>query len=100
MVQLFYETHLRPEEKQYAWWIERVRGQLGAAFAALDGELARAPLASGRDTITQAGVTTAVVWEFSRSKLPDVVAESAYPAIAAHGAAAEALAAFRAYPPD
>ena len=47
-VQIVYETTLRPAEKQYAWWLERVRGQLGAALAALEAELVRTPLAAGR----------------------------------------------------
>jgi glutathione S-transferase len=98
-VQIVYETTLRPEEKQYAWWLERVHGQLGTALTALEAELVRAPLAAGRETITQAGVTAAVVWEFIQSKLPEVGAASARPALVAHGAAAEALPEFQALRP-
>jgi len=98
-VQIVYETTLRPVEKQHAPWLERVRGQLGAALATLEAELVRAPLTAGRDTITQAGVTVAVVWEFTQSMLSQVVAASAHPALVAHAAAAEALAEFRALPP-
>ena len=97
-VQIVYETTLRPAEKQHAWWLDRVRGQLGAALATLEAELARAPLAVGRDAITQAGVTVAVVWEFTRAMLADTVAASAHPALVAHGAAAEALPEFRSLP--
>jgi hypothetical protein len=86
-------------EKQHAWWLDRVRGQLGAALATLEAELARAPLATGRDAITQAGVTTAVVWEFTQSMVADAAAAAAHPALVAHGAAAEALPEFRALPP-
>ena len=97
-VQIVYETTLRPAEKQHAWWLDRVRGQLGAALATLEAELARAPLGAGRETITQAGVTVAVVWEFTQSMLAEVVAASAHPALAAHGAAAEVLPEFRSLP--
>jgi len=97
-VQIVYETTLRPAEKQHAWWLDRVRGQLGAALATLEAELARAPLAVGRDAITQAGVTVAVVWEFTQAMLADTVAASAHPALVAHGAAAEALPEFRSLP--
>jgi glutathione S-transferase len=97
-VQLIYETTLRPEEKQYAWWLDRVRGQLRAALATLEGELARAPLEVRRETITRGGVTAAVVWEFVRSMLPDAVDPGVHPALVAHGAAAEALPEFRAFP--
>ena len=97
-VQIVYETTLRPPEKQHAWWLDRVRGQLGAALATLEAELARAPLGAGRETITQAGVTVAVVWEFTQAMLADTVAASAHPALVAHGAAAEALPEFRSLP--
>ena len=97
-VQIVYETTLRPAEKQHAWWLDRVRGQLGAALATLEAELARAPLAVGRDAITQAGVTVAVVWEFTQAMLADTVAVSTHPSLVAHGAAAEALPEFRSLP--
>jgi glutathione S-transferase len=98
-VQIVYETTLRPAEKQHAWWLDRVRGQLGAALATLEAELARAPLAAGRDAITQAGVTVAVVWEFTQAMLAESVTASAHPALVAHGVAAEALPEFRSLPP-
>ncbi len=97
-VQMVYETTLRPAEKQHAWWLERVRGQLFAALAALEGEQLRAPLGVSRQSITQAGVTAAVVWEFTQSLLADVVAAAAHPALVAHSAAAESLPEFRALP--
>ena len=98
-VQIVYETTLRPLEKQHAWWLDRVRGQLGAALATLEAEHARTPLAAGREAITQAGVTVAVVWEFTQSMLSEVVDASAHPALVAHAAAAEVLPEFRALPP-
>ena len=98
-VQIVYETTLRPAEKQYAWWLERVRGQLGAALGSLEAEVVRTPLAVDREAITQAGVTVAVVWEFARAMLPDMVAATAHPALVAHGAAAEALPEFRSLAP-
>jgi hypothetical protein len=35
-VQIVYEHNLRPAEKQHAPWIERVTGQLLAAYTLLD----------------------------------------------------------------
>lgn len=98
-VQIVYERNLRPVEKQHEPWLSRVRGQLGAAFASLEAELARAPLAATSETITQAGVTAAVAWEFAQSVLPEIVAASTHPALAAHSVAAEALPEFQALPP-
>jgi glutathione S-transferase len=39
VVQIVYETTLRPAERQYSEWLERVRRQCHAAFAALEAEL-------------------------------------------------------------
>ena len=98
-VQGVYEKTLRPPEKQFDWWLERVRGQLAAALGALEAEVARQPLATARDSITQAGVTVAVVWEFMQSMQAEVIDSGRYPALGAHGIAAEALPEFRAFPP-
>lgn len=38
-VQLYYERNLRPADIQYQPWVERVEGQLAAAFTALEQEL-------------------------------------------------------------
>jgi len=98
-VQIVYERSLRPVEKQHEPWLARVRGQLGAAFAALEAEIARAPLAANSATMMQAGVTAAVVWEFAQAMVPERVPVLAHPALAAHSVAAEALPEFRALPP-
>lgn len=98
-VQIVYERTLRPVEKQHAPWTQRVRGQLGTAFAQLERELAKAPCAAASDSITQAGVTVAVTWEFVRAVSPEAAVAAAHPALAAHSIAAEALPEFRALPP-
>ncbi len=49
--QFGYERTPRPVE-QHAPWTDRVRGQLGAAFAQLEGELAKGPCAATSDSIT------------------------------------------------
>ena len=97
-VQIVYERTLRPAEKQHAPWTDRVRGQLGAALALLEGELARAPCALTGDAITQAGVTVAVAWEFIAGAVPQTAPAVAFPVLAAHSATAEALPEFRALP--
>ncbi len=70
-VQIVYERSLRPVEKQHAPWTDRVRGQLGAALMLLEREFAKAPCAATSDSITQAGVTAAVTWEFAASVVPE-----------------------------
>jgi len=96
-VQLIYEHDLRPPERQHAPWTARVTGQLQAAFAALEVEIAaRPPLQAASPT--QAEVTAAVAWHFTQQMQPVLVPATAHPALAALSAAAEALPAFRAAP--
>jgi glutathione S-transferase len=95
-VQIVYEQQLRPAEKQHAPWLDRVGGQLAAAYFALETELARAPL--HLDAITQAGVTIAVAWSFTQMLLPGVVDTATHPALAGFAAQAEQLPVFLATP--
>ena len=97
-VQIVYERNTRPPEKQHAPWLERVTGQMLAALGALDAEVAARPLAASSATMTQAGVSTAVVWEFARQMQPELASAAAFPAIAAFAAQAEQLAEFKAAP--
>lgn len=97
-IQIVYEHALRPAEKVHAPWLERVTGQLRAAYDGLEAEVRRAPPAVTRTTIDQGGVTAAVAWEFTRQMLPDVIAGTAYPALRDFSAAAEALPEFAAAP--
>jgi len=97
-VSLVYERNVRPPEKRHEPWVQRVTGQAEAAFAALEEELARAPLADADDTVDQAGITTAVVWHFTQDLLPGLVAPAAHPRLAAFSGRCEALPVFQAAP--
>jgi glutathione S-transferase len=97
-VQIVYERNLRPAEKLHLPWVERVTGQLLAAYAALEAELQREPLAATSEAIDQAGVTLAIAWKFSREMLPEIVVAANFPAIAHFSAEAEALPEFSAAP--
>lgn len=97
-VQIVYEQQLRPTDKQHSPWLDRVQGQLAAAYQALEAELARTPLAADAAHINQAGITAAVAWGFTQMALPDAVPATAHPHLAAHATAAEQLAAFAEYP--
>jgi glutathione S-transferase len=98
IVQIVYERHLRPVEKQHAPWLERVQAQATAALSALDAEIARHPLDADEKSLTQAGLSAAVVWRFMQIKLEAPVADAACPALAAHSARCEALPAFASTP--
>lgn len=99
-VQLVYERELRPAERRHAPWIERVHGQMLAAWQQLEAEMEQRalPVAAGGQSIDQAGLTIAVAWHFTRQLLPDALSEQAFPRQADHSARAEALPAFAAWP--
>jgi glutathione S-transferase len=99
-VQIVYERNLRPVEKQHEPWLTRVRGQLLAAIGTLESEARRKPLEVTGKSISQAGVTSAVVWQFTQAMLPEIVVASEYPKLRGHSAQAEQLAEFIAAPPD
>ena len=98
-VQTVHERRLRPAEKQYEPWANRINEQLIAALSALDHEVEKHPLACDSASINQAGVTVAAAWRFTQIMLPDGVLATAFPALAAHSARAEELPAFIAAPP-
>lgn len=95
-VQMVYETFQRPPERRHEPWMQRLNGQLLAAYRELEGELARHPLSAAPDAIDQAGICTAVTWRFSREMVPTAVPAADFPRIDAFSAAAERLAAFQA----
>ncbi|MCK8657530.1 glutathione S-transferase [Pseudomonas umsongensis] len=98
-VQLYYERNLRPAEIQFQPWVDRVEGQLAAAYAALERELEKQPLPSD-GSIGQDGITLAVAWSFTNLVVPDQVDVAQFPRIAAFTVYAEGLEAFVATPID
>jgi glutathione S-transferase len=94
-VQLVYERN-RPEDKRHEPWVERITGQMLDAFRALEDEIAHHPLAV--EPIDQAGITAAVVWEFTQKTLPGAVPPGQHPSLVAFARKAEALPAFCAAP--
>jgi glutathione S-transferase len=93
-VQIIYERNLRPPEKLHEPWVTRVTGQLLAAYAALEREVARRP----PEVVTQAGVSAAVAWHFTQQMLPEVVPAAGHPSLVAFSLKAEALPEFAAAP--
>jgi len=93
-VSLLYERALRPEA--FDTWVERCHAQVSGALAAL--EVARAargtPWLFG-DAMGHADIILATMLRFIREALPGVFDLDAWPAIAAHAAACEALPVFQ-----
>lgn len=97
-VQIVYEKNLRPASAQYQPWVDRLRGQLLAAYAGLEQEV------QTRQSIfatahSQASVTAAAVWQFTQSMLANMVHAGAHPGLAALSARMELLPEFVKYPP-
>lgn len=99
-VQIVYEFNLRPVEKQHQPWIDRVKGQLSAAYDLLEAEFADIGNWRFGSRPLQADITTAVAWRFTRDALPQFVSATDYPALAALSQRAEALCEFLTLPPD
>ncbi len=95
--QIVYERSLRPKAAQYEPWMERVTGQLLAAFGALENQVQGKPEVFD-DASGQAALTAAVVWGFTQAMLPQLVIAEAYPGIAALAARLEQGAPFLKYP--
>ena len=93
-VQIVYEHHLRPAEKLHEPWLDRVTGQLLAAYSLLETHLAQA---SG-ERLNQAALTAAVAWSFTQLKLPTLLKTQAYPNLQRHANQLEQHPAFRKYP--
>jgi glutathione S-transferase len=96
--QIIYERNLRPASAQFEPWLERVRGQLLAAYAVLEQELQSRP-SLFQVPRSQASITASVAWQFTQSMLAAVVPAGQHPALVAHSARMERTAEFAKYPP-
>jgi len=99
-VQILYERNLRPVEKQHQPWIDRVRGQLLAAYGLLERELGSGESWVFKSRPLQADITAAVAWRFTAGPLADVVAAADHPALSQFSGRAEALPEFLSSPLD
>jgi len=88
-----YERTQRPAEKLHQPWVDRVRGQLLAAYGMLEKEVSP-DWFTGED-LMQPQITTAVAWRFSRHALSDVLPAADFPRLSLLSARAERLPAFQ-----
>lgn len=79
--QIVYERNLRPKEIQFEPWMERVNGQMLAAFGALEQEVQHRS-AVFDDPGKQAAITAAVVWSFTQALLAPQLPAADYPGLA------------------
>lgn len=100
-VQIVYERNLRPAEKQHQPWLDRVTGQLLAAYDQMESDLHKFPLEwKTQDQLPMdvGGVSVAVAWYFTQQALPGIVIPKAHPQVARWSALAEQQPAFLAAP--
>ncbi|EPA9111886.1 MAG: glutathione S-transferase [Serratia liquefaciens] len=90
-VQIVYEQQLRPQEKQHQPWLDRVQGQLQAAYAELEKQLPQSALSP---FMGSAEVSVAVAWGFTQLMLPGQISDQQHPTLAAFAAQAEQHPAF------
>ena len=93
-VQIVYERRLRPQEKRHQPWLDRIQLQLHGAWRQLEASLRE----EAPDCLSMAGITIAVAWSFAQQMVPDVMAASDCPAVAALTALAERQPVFLATP--
>jgi glutathione S-transferase len=91
-VQIVYEHNLRPAEKLHAPWLDRISGQLLAAYSLLDKHVAES------DVLNQASLTAAVAWSFSQYTVASVVKAEAFPNLKRLAERLEQHPAFKKYP--
>jgi glutathione S-transferase len=94
-VSILYERTQRPPEKQHQPWLDRVRGQLLAAYGMLEKEVSP-DWFTGED-LMQPQITVAVAWRFSQHGVSDVLPAADFPRLSLLSARAEKLPAFQAF---
>ena len=97
--QHIYEQNLRPPEARFAPWMERVKGQFLAAYAALEKELSAHP-ETFEHADRHASIFPAIAWQFSYSMLARELPAANYPGLVHLSERMEHSAQFLKYPPD
>lgn len=97
-VQLVYERNLRPAQFQYEPWLQRVTGQLLAAYDGLEQEIQRKP-EHWPFELNQPAITAAVAWQLTQSLLAHVVPAEKYPGLVNLLERMEKTPSFARYPP-
>ena len=98
-VQMVYELNLRPAEKRHQPWLDRVRGQILAAYGLLERGVASGEMPLESDRPLLADITVALAWRFTQDLLPGVVVLADHPMLAAFSARAETRPEFLDFPP-
>lgn len=95
---ILYERMHRPAEKRHAPWVDRVTGQLLAAYRELEDDLARVPARVDSATLSQGVLSVAVAWHFTKHTTPGIVPIDGFPLLEKLSTTAERLPEFTAAP--
>ena len=96
--QIVYERKMRPAEKLHQPWLDRLKGQLLAAYAELEKAVREQPLHGAGQALGHDDVAIAVGWGFTQMMVPDVVPAADYPALREFSAHCEQLPVFKETP--
>lgn len=103
VVQIIYETRLRPSELRHAPWVDRIEQQLISAAGLMEtsvaGVIDRGSAWLGGANPMQADITTAVAWNFMQRVTSETVSSADHPYLVDYSEQAEALPPFLACPP-
>jgi len=92
VVAVLYERTMHPPEKVHEPWVEHNEGQARSGLRWLDAILP-SPWLVG-DTLTQADITTVVMYDFTRIVNPGLIPDGRYPGLDALAAGCAAIPAF------
>jgi glutathione S-transferase len=92
-VGIAYERNQRPAEKHHQPWLDRLHGQLLAAYGALEREVS--PDWFTGEELMQPQITVAVAWRFTQHMVGDLVPAADFPRLSVLSARAEQLPAFQ-----
>jgi len=91
-VSIIYERNQRPAEKQHQPWLDRVQGQIQAAYGALEREVSLDWFTG--EALMQPQITLAVAWRFTQHYIPELMPADRFPTLSALSARAEKLTPF------
>ena len=93
-VQVVYEKTQRPAHLRYDQWLERIVGQTNAAYAELEGTVAKVRHWLQGERVSAADVVTACSWRFGQFYNPAEIPADRFPALSAFSKRAEMLPEF------
>lgn len=96
-LQVVYEKALRPPEKIYEPWLNRVIRQVKAAYKAINIEYLKYDVENDK-LLSQPNIIAAIAWKFAMENIPDVIEKEQHTALEKLSDDMENRSEFRAFP--